>query len=109
MTGPTSGSPGSTNGPASSGFDVSRDADRTTISYAAPQPILLAVAQDVLLRLDFSGSGLTMTNPLLAVELSQKTRISLRAESLLPLERLAEHLHQVRNFFCFAKRDAAST
>lgn len=87
-----------------SGFDVTHEADRTTISYAAPQPILLAAAQDVSLRLDFSGGGLTMTNPLLAVELSQKTRMSLRSESPLPLERLVERLHQVRNFFCFAAR-----
>lgn len=67
----------------------------------------LGASDGFTVRLDFSGGGLRMTNPLLSVELNQATRASIRCQAPLPLETLAEHIHQVRNFICFAQRRRA--
>jgi hypothetical protein len=87
-----------------SGFDVDWTPTRTNVSFAAPDPVEIATAQGFTVRLDFSGGGLQMTRPLLTVDLDQKTRASIRADTPMPVETLAEHIHQVRNFFCFAQR-----
>jgi ApeA N-terminal domain 1 len=90
-----------------SGFDIEYKPTATTVRFAAPEPVELGVGDGVAVRLDFSGGGFQMTNPLLSVELNQTTRASIRCEAPLPLETLAEHVHEVRNFVCFAQRRRA--
>lgn len=90
-----------------SGFEVERTATATTVKFATPDPVELGAGDDFAVRLDFSGGGLGITNPLLSVELNQATRASIRSQAPLSLETLAEHIHQTRNFICFAQRRRA--
>jgi hypothetical protein len=87
-----------------SGFDVEYKPTATTVRFAAPEAVELGASDGTTVRLDFSGGGFRMTNPLLSVELNQATRASIRCEAPLPLETLAERVHEVRNFVCFAQR-----
>lgn len=87
-----------------SGFDVQWGRDKTTVSYTAPDPVELATIPGSTLLLNFSGGGLQVTRPQLAVEMSQATRVSIRSNEEVPLATLAEQIHEVRNFLCFALR-----
>jgi hypothetical protein len=87
-----------------SGFAVDYKPTTTNVRFAAPDPIQVGAGDGFTLRLDFSGGGIRMTNPMLSVELNQATRASIRCETPLPLGALAEHIHEVRNFICLAQR-----
>jgi hypothetical protein len=87
-----------------SGFEVDWAPERTSVSFEAPEPVEFGSGDGFTVRLDFSGGGLSMANPLLAVSLRQSTRASIRCEEPLLLDTLVEQIHEVRNFICFVQR-----
>lgn len=87
-----------------SGFAVKSLERGYSVQYEVPDSMPLGATPSASFSVEFSGPGLTLTNPLVELDMRQRARVQITCKEPLPLEELLDLVHQTRNFLSFVVR-----